>query len=114
MEFIEFKKLDDILSTTYKYNLIDNYVAIQISICKIYAIFYINPKYRRVVLQKFLEQPIYIGSLKTIYTPDEDFKTLINTIDNSKNIVYYKQILANYEQIYYSNMFNKLFIISFI
>ena len=119
MEFIEFKHLDDILSTNYKYNLFDNYVAVQISNCKIYAIFSLNPKYRRVVVEKFLEQPIYICELINFinsnqYRSEPDFITLVNTINNSKNIITYRQIIPDYLSSYYTNMSNKLLIISFI
>lgn len=140
MEFIEFKHLDDILSTNYKYNLFDNYVAIQISNCKIYAIFSLNPKYRRVVVEKFLEQPIYICELinfikktrtegsdafsvkssdtegvnKNSLFFESDFITLVNTINNSKSIITYSQIIPDYLSSYYTNSSNKLLIISFI
>jgi hypothetical protein len=133
MEFIEFKHLDDVLSTNYKYNLFDNYVAVQISNCKIYAIFSLNPKYRRVVVEKFLEQPIYICELINFinsnkykseasdkeqssnqYRSEPDFITLVNTINNSKNIITYRQIIPDYLSSYYTNMSNKLLIISFI
>jgi hypothetical protein len=121
MEFIEFKHLDDILSTTYKYNLFDNYVSVQISNCKIYAIFSLNPKYRRVVVEKFLEQPIYICELinfintnKNSLFFESDFITLVNTINNSKSIITYSQIIPDYLSSYYTNSSNKLLIISFI
>jgi len=102
--YVHFNDLNDVTLNLKNYNSReksrDN--AILIQICpfnQIYGLYYISPRYRSLVINKFLEQPIYTTELKEFlknmkYNITIEMKMYYDYITNEKlHIMYYKDVI---------------------